>query len=76
MLLSYATERGHGVVVKLLLSSDKVEVDLKDNGWTPVSRITVNGHNVVVRSLMNMSLLLGAKKERPNLAPPPSWGGG
>ncbi|KAH0542764.1 hypothetical protein FGG08_002903 [Glutinoglossum americanum] len=51
--LSWAAERGHEVVVKLLLETGKVEVDSKEDkyGRTPLSRAAEEGHEVVVKLL-------------------------
>jgi ankyrin repeat protein len=51
--LSWAAERGHEAVVRLLLEKG-AESDWKDNinGWTPLSWATARGHKAVVRLLM------------------------
>jgi hypothetical protein len=52
--LSWAAERGHEAVVKLLLGTGKVDVDAKDEeyGWTPLSLAAENGHEAVVQLLL------------------------
>ena len=52
--LSWAAERGHEAVVKLLLETDKVDVDSKDNydGRTPLSWAAERGHEAVVKLLL------------------------
>jgi ankyrin repeat protein len=51
-LLSWAAERGHEAVVKLLLETGKVDVDSKDIfGWTPLSRAVAGRDEVVVKLL-------------------------
>ncbi len=46
---------GHEAVVKLLLSTGKVNVDMKDNyGGTPLSRAAENGHEAVVKLLRSV----------------------
>jgi len=53
--LSYAASNGHEGVVKLLLNTGKVDVDLKDTkyGWTPLSWASENGHEDVVKLLLD-----------------------
>ena len=47
--LSWAAERGHEAVVKLLLETGKVDVESKDKyGQTPLSWAAVRGHDAVV----------------------------
>ncbi|OAG09312.1 uncharacterized protein CC84DRAFT_1076590, partial [Paraphaeosphaeria sporulosa] len=47
-----AAGNGHEAVVKLLLSTGKVDVDAKDQGGqTPLSRAAENGHGPVVKLL-------------------------
>ena len=51
--LSWAAERGHEAVVKLLLETGKVDVDSKDsNGRTPLSRAAEGGHEAVAKLLL------------------------
>ncbi|EWZ78700.1 hypothetical protein QL093DRAFT_2594685 [Fusarium oxysporum] len=53
--LSYAAERGHEVIVKLLLEMGKVDVNIQDTfGITPLSRATRNGHEAIVKLLLEM----------------------
>ncbi|KAH0551181.1 hypothetical protein GP486_007489 [Trichoglossum hirsutum] len=52
--LSRAAENGHEAVVKLLLATEKVDVDSKDSEYseysrTPLSRAAGNGHEAVVK---------------------------
>lgn len=50
--LSYAAERGHEAIVKLLLATRQVNVDAKDSkGHTPLSYAAGNGHESVVKLL-------------------------
>jgi len=59
--LSYAAERGHEAVVKLLVEA-QAEVDTKDNsGRTPLSYAAERGHGAVVK------LLLGSDKVEADL---------
>ncbi|XTI93556.1 hypothetical protein V2W45_1432693 [Cenococcum geophilum] len=52
-LLSYAAERGHEAVVKLLLDTKKVDIDSKDkDGLTPLSWAANDGHESVVKLLL------------------------
>jgi Ankyrin repeats (3 copies) len=52
--LSWAAERGHEAVVKLLLAIEKVDVDLKDSrGRTPLSWAARGGHKAVVTLLLD-----------------------
>jgi len=51
-----AAKRKHEALVKLLLSTDKVDVDLKDNwGRTLVLLAAKSGFEVVVRLLLDTS---------------------
>src|SRR2546423_8277975 len=46
--LSWAAEKGHEAVVKLLLANDNVDPDSKDMfGQTPLSLAAANGHAAV-----------------------------
>ena len=50
--LSWAAGRGHEAVVKLLLETDKVDVDSKDSyGQTPLSWAAERGHEAVAKLL-------------------------
>ena len=52
--LSYAAQKGHETVVKLLLQTGKVDVDSKDeDGRTPLSYAVEGGHEAVVRLLLD-----------------------
>jgi len=54
MPLSYAAQKGHETVVKLLLQTGKVDVDSKDeDGRTPLSYAVEGGHEAVVRLLLD-----------------------
>ncbi|KAH0551528.1 hypothetical protein GP486_007254, partial [Trichoglossum hirsutum] len=51
--LSWAAENGHEAVVKLLLATEKVDVDFKDRGGrTPLSRAAEGGYEAVVKLLL------------------------
>jgi ankyrin repeat protein len=51
--LSFASEKGHLVIVKLLLSQDNVDIDSADTvGRTPLSWATTNGDEAVTRELV------------------------
>ncbi|KAH0565547.1 hypothetical protein GP486_001060 [Trichoglossum hirsutum] len=52
--LSRAAEKGHEAVVKLLLATEKVDVDSKNSRWgrTPLSWAAENGHEAVVKLLL------------------------
>ena len=51
--LSWASQRGHGAVVRLLLTRDDVDVNSKDNdSRTPLSWAAEKGHKAVVRLLL------------------------
>ncbi|KAL8901819.1 MAG: hypothetical protein Q9207_005011 [Kuettlingeria erythrocarpa] len=51
--LSWAAQRGHEAVVKLLLARDDVEVDWEDKqGQTPLSWAAQDGHEAVVKLLL------------------------
>lgn len=53
-----AAANGHEAVVKLLLDTQKVDVDLKDsNGWTPLSMAAENGHEAVVKLLLDTQMV-------------------
>ena len=56
--LSWAAERGHEAVVKLLLATGKADVDSKDGfGRTPLSWAAENGHEAVLKLLRSVSAL-------------------
>jgi ankyrin repeat protein len=51
--LSWAAERGHEAVVKLLLAKDAVDINSKDlYGWTALSWAAERGHEAVVKLLL------------------------
>ncbi|KAF2175872.1 hypothetical protein K469DRAFT_763229 [Zopfia rhizophila CBS 207.26] len=51
--LSWAAENGHEVVVKLLLATERVDLDSKDkDGQTPLWRAAEKGHEAVVELLL------------------------
>ncbi|KAI9782389.1 MAG: hypothetical protein M1839_005262 [Geoglossum umbratile] len=52
--LSWAAEKGHETVVKLLLATEQVDLDSKDSsyGQTPLSWAAGDGHEAVVRLLL------------------------
>ncbi|KAI9764578.1 MAG: hypothetical protein M1839_005804, partial [Geoglossum umbratile] len=53
MPLSWAAERGREGVVKLLLATEKVDLDSKDtSGQTPLSLAAERGHEAVVKLLL------------------------
>ena len=52
-LLAWAAERGHEIVVKLLLETGKVDVEVKDDSErTPLIYAVSNGHEAVARLLL------------------------
>ncbi|KAG7284881.1 hypothetical protein NEMBOFW57_009496 [Staphylotrichum longicolle] len=52
--LSWAAEKGHGAVVKLLLGTGKVDLDARDeSGRTPLSWAAEKGHETVVKLLLS-----------------------
>jgi len=52
-LLLSAAKEGHEDVVRLLLDTDKINLDARDNdGQTPVSWATRNGHEAIVKLLL------------------------
>jgi ankyrin repeat protein len=52
-LLSFATEKRHEKVFKVLLATEVVDLDPKDsNGQTPLSRVAYKGHEAVVKLLL------------------------
>ncbi|KAF1958317.1 hypothetical protein CC80DRAFT_469265 [Byssothecium circinans] len=56
--LSLAAENGHEAVVKLLLSTGEVGVDVVDvHGRTPLSRAAENGHEAVVKLLLDTGMV-------------------
>jgi len=52
--LSWAAEKGHGAIVRLLIERDDVDVNAKERGygWTPLLWAAESGHEVVVRLLV------------------------
>ena len=71
--LSLAAEAGHNKVVKLLLDSGKVDVDLKNtaSGQTPLSWAARSGHEGVVRLLLENDKVDPDSKDR--LGRTPLW---
>ncbi|GAD93829.1 hypothetical protein BC1G_06991 [Paecilomyces variotii No. 5] len=67
--LLWAAERGHESVVKLLLQTGKVDLNLKDTefGKTPLAYAAENGHKVIAE------LFLGTGKVDPNLDSKEGW---
>ncbi|RKK65446.1 hypothetical protein BFJ69_g16275 [Fusarium oxysporum] len=52
--LSYAAMRGNEAIVKLLLDTGKVNVNIPDvDGWTPLSWAAVGGHNAIINLLLD-----------------------
>lgn len=52
--LSWAAKNGHEAVVRLLISTGKVEIDSRDkNNRTPLSLAAKNGHEAVVKVLLS-----------------------
>ncbi|KAK7415016.1 hypothetical protein QQZ08_012456 [Neonectria magnoliae] len=53
--LSWAAEKGHEAIVKLLLSTGNIDVDSRDAkyGQTPLSWAAENGHEAIVKLLLN-----------------------
>jgi ankyrin repeat protein len=50
--LSWAAERGHEAMVKLLLETGQANVESKDGArWTPLSWAAERGHEAVVKLL-------------------------
>jgi hypothetical protein len=61
-VLGSASENGQEVIAKLLLATDGVDVDLKNNdGWTPLQRATQNGREAVVKLLLEHSAKVESK---------------
>jgi ankyrin repeat protein len=61
-VLGSASENGQEVIAKLLLATDGVDVDLKNNdGWTPLQLATRNGHEAVVKLLLEKGAELESK---------------
>jgi Ankyrin repeats (3 copies)/Ankyrin repeat len=72
--LSYAAERGHKAVVKVLVARDDVAADSKDNeyGQTPLSWAAENGHEGVVKLLVERDDVEADSKAQ-NGRTPLSW---
>ncbi|KAH7176213.1 ankyrin repeat protein [Dactylonectria macrodidyma] len=52
--LSYAAEKGHEGIVRLLFNTGKVHVDMRDkDGRSPLSWTAEKGHEAVVRLLLD-----------------------
>lgn len=63
-VLGSASENGQEVIAKLLLATDGVDVDLKNNnGWTPLQRATWNRHEAVVKLLLKKGAELESKDD-------------
>jgi ankyrin repeat protein len=72
--LSWAAQRGHEGVVKLLLDTGKVDVNSKDtNNWTPLSWAAEKGHEGVVKLLLNTGKVDGDLKDTKYGQTPLSW---
>ncbi|TGO13827.1 hypothetical protein BPAE_0704g00010 [Botrytis paeoniae] len=71
MLLLWAAKNGHEGVVRLLLTTSQVEVDLKDSGYnrTPLSWAARNGHEAVVKILLATSQIEADWKDKCNHTP-------
>jgi len=69
--LSWAAESGHEAVVRLLLSTGKVEADLKDTeyGQTPLSWAAENGYEAVVRLLLSTGKVEADSKDNGGRTP-------
>ncbi|KAL8299133.1 hypothetical protein RB593_009145 [Gaeumannomyces tritici] len=71
--LIIASHFGHEAVVKLLLATDKVDADSKDNnGRTPLSWAAANGHEAVVKLLLGTGKVDVDSKDN-NGQTPLSW---
>jgi hypothetical protein len=63
-VLKCAINTGHEAVVELLIVRDDVDVNTKDKGGrTPLSRAALNGHEAVVKLLLEKGAELEAKDE-------------
>ena len=68
--LSWAAERGHEAVVKLLVERGDVEADSKDNsGRTPLSWAAGRGHEAVVKLLVERGDVEADSKSKNGQAP-------
>jgi len=62
VVLGSASKNGQEALVKLLLATDGVEIDLKNNyGWTPLQQAAHNGHEAVVWLLLEQGAELESK---------------
>jgi ankyrin repeat protein len=63
--LSWAAEKGHQVVVKLLLATGKVDVESKDSEYslTPLFRAAQNRHEAVVQLLLENGAAVDARDQ-------------
>ncbi|KAL3254416.1 hypothetical protein ABHI18_008950 [Aspergillus niger] len=60
--LSWAAERGHVAVVKLLLAAEEVDIDSRNSiGRSPLSLAAQNGHDEVVKLLIREDLDIDSK---------------
>lgn len=51
--LSLAARKGHEAIVKLLLETGRMNIDMKDfNGWTPLAWAAYMGHEAVMKLLL------------------------
>jgi hypothetical protein len=74
-LLGSASKDGQKVLVKILLTMDGVELDLKDNnGWTPLQRAARNGYEATVRLLLEQGAESESKDSEGRM--PLSWAAG
>ena len=70
--LSWVVGSSHTAVVKLLLTTDQVDMDSKSSGsfnkgWSPLSYLAKGGHKAIVR------LLLAMEQVHPNLKDNEGW---
>ncbi|OBT59915.1 hypothetical protein VE03_10522, partial [Pseudogymnoascus sp. 23342-1-I1] len=63
--LNWAAENGHGAVVKLLLDTDNVDADSKNEvGLTPLFLTAENGHEAVVKLPLGTGKVDADSKDR------------
>ncbi|OCL09099.1 ankyrin, partial [Glonium stellatum] len=74
-LLSQAAGDGHEAMVKLLLTTGRVDVDSKDKdyGRTPLSWAAENGHEAVVKLLLATGRVDVESKDKDYGRTPLSW---
>ncbi|KAI0549032.1 ankyrin repeat-containing domain protein [Xylaria curta] len=71
--LSWAAEKGHGTVVKLLIEDGRTDLNATDSGWTPLFWAAANGHDTVTKLLLEKAEVNPDPKDIEYGRTPLSW---